>query len=358
MTELFHYGVKGMKWGENLFGDELDDAARRTARGEFGNGEERKKQLGQHYAQIQARVNELMKGSSNKQTSSEVDNLAYQVISGQYGNGAERRIALGDKYQEVQARVNEILKNQAKANEIASTQLNSVDPETKAAGKEIVSVALNEKGEEMVDVSAPGITHPMTTDDAKSEIEKIRAELKEEIMKELGLSSSASTVETKSSTKKKTTTKKETKEEVEEEESAAPKLKAANRSSTSSSTKKDEEKKPADKKPEIKNYNIERNSRKPSESVKADQKKSPTKSIGKTLKESWDDPKNKTGQQKLEAQERAVNELKKSEDGFKVKDNKALNQRLSLRKSKKKKKTKPKVRTNRRSVQNRIREER
>lgn len=41
--------------------DELDDIALKVIRGDYGNGEARKKALGDNYAQIQARVNELMK---------------------------------------------------------------------------------------------------------------------------------------------------------------------------------------------------------------------------------------------------------------------------------------------------------
>lgn len=39
-----------------------------------------------------------------------IDELAQEVISGIYGNGEDRKKALGDRYDEVQARVNELLK--------------------------------------------------------------------------------------------------------------------------------------------------------------------------------------------------------------------------------------------------------
>ena len=38
----------------------IDDLARRTIRGEFGNGEQRKKNLGSKYLQVQKRVNEML----------------------------------------------------------------------------------------------------------------------------------------------------------------------------------------------------------------------------------------------------------------------------------------------------------
>lgn len=43
-------------------------------------------------------------------TGKTVDELAREVIAGKYGNGADRKKALGDKYAAVQARVNELLK--------------------------------------------------------------------------------------------------------------------------------------------------------------------------------------------------------------------------------------------------------
>lgn len=39
----------------------IDDLARRTIRGEFGNGEQRKKNLGSKYLQVQKRVNQMLK---------------------------------------------------------------------------------------------------------------------------------------------------------------------------------------------------------------------------------------------------------------------------------------------------------
>ena len=46
---------------------------------------------------------------SNSSNIKSIDDLARQVIQGKFGNGEERKIALGDKYAEVQNRVNEIL---------------------------------------------------------------------------------------------------------------------------------------------------------------------------------------------------------------------------------------------------------
>lgn len=91
--------------------DDVDELARRVIAGEFGNGAARKAALGSRYAEVQARVNELLGtgGSGGSSGSADVDALARAVIRGDYGNDAERRRRLGSLYDAVQARVNEIL---------------------------------------------------------------------------------------------------------------------------------------------------------------------------------------------------------------------------------------------------------
>ena len=39
---------------------DIDDLSRRTIRGEFGNGESRRKALGSNYSAVQKRVNEML----------------------------------------------------------------------------------------------------------------------------------------------------------------------------------------------------------------------------------------------------------------------------------------------------------
>lgn len=80
--------------------------------GEFGNGEERKRHLGASYAAVRARVNEILGGGSSGAGASggvDVDALARAVIRGDYGNGEERKRRLGANYAAVQRRVNEML---------------------------------------------------------------------------------------------------------------------------------------------------------------------------------------------------------------------------------------------------------
>ena len=91
--------------------DDVGDLARRVIAGEFGNGEARKAALGSRYAEVQARVNEMLRagGSGGSSGGTDIDALARAVIRGDYGNGDERKRRLGSLYNAVQERVNEIL---------------------------------------------------------------------------------------------------------------------------------------------------------------------------------------------------------------------------------------------------------
>ena len=101
------YPVENVEKPELSTSKTIDELAREAIAGKHGNGAERKKALGDKYAAVQARVNELLLGKAESKT---VDELAREVIAGKHGNGAERKKALGDKYAAVQARVNELLK--------------------------------------------------------------------------------------------------------------------------------------------------------------------------------------------------------------------------------------------------------
>lgn len=91
-------------------GPDIEGLAQAVIRGEYGNGDERRARLGNNYATVQNRVNELLNvAPAPVQPSEDLDSLARAVIRGDYGNGAERRERLGARYDQVQARVNEIL---------------------------------------------------------------------------------------------------------------------------------------------------------------------------------------------------------------------------------------------------------
>lgn len=89
---------------------DTDALAREVIAGRYGDGDERRRALGDRYGAVQARVNELLGGGGSPRAQADVDALARAVIRGEYGNGAARREALGDRYDAVQARVNELLR--------------------------------------------------------------------------------------------------------------------------------------------------------------------------------------------------------------------------------------------------------
>lgn len=89
----------------------IDALADAVIRGDYGNGEERKRRLGSNYSAVQKRVNEKLAGRAPaaKPSGPNIDALADAVIRGDYGNGEERKRRLGGLYSQVQARVNQKL---------------------------------------------------------------------------------------------------------------------------------------------------------------------------------------------------------------------------------------------------------
>lgn len=82
----------------------VDQLADKVEAGEFGNGEDRKKALGNKYDVVQLIVN-LRKGSK-----AGLNKVVNQVINGDYGNGETRKINLGEAWSIVQREVNKKLK--------------------------------------------------------------------------------------------------------------------------------------------------------------------------------------------------------------------------------------------------------
>lgn len=85
----------------------IDELAREVIAGKYGNGEARKKALGDKYNQVQERVNQLL-----KQPKKSVEEIAREVIAGKWGNGNDRKNRLtnaGYNYNEVQNKVNSLL---------------------------------------------------------------------------------------------------------------------------------------------------------------------------------------------------------------------------------------------------------
>ena len=93
-------------------GADIEALAQAVIRGDYGNGDARRAALGANYDAVQARVNEILGVGGSSSWSSggaDIEALAQAVIRGDYGNGEERRRRLGSLYDAVQARVNEIL---------------------------------------------------------------------------------------------------------------------------------------------------------------------------------------------------------------------------------------------------------
>lgn len=97
----------------------VEEVAREVIRGDWGNGQDRVNRLtnaGYDYNVIQAKVNEILNGSTPAPTPTpqpQVDilDLVRKTIRGDFGNGSARRNALGSNYDEVQRQVNLNLKN-------------------------------------------------------------------------------------------------------------------------------------------------------------------------------------------------------------------------------------------------------
>ena len=96
----------------------VDELAKEVIAGKYGNGDTRKNALGSRYSEVQAKVNEMLAGNSKPSTPTpapkpQVDilELVKKTIRGDFGNGEARRKALVSNYDEVQRQVNLNLKN-------------------------------------------------------------------------------------------------------------------------------------------------------------------------------------------------------------------------------------------------------
>lgn len=74
------------------------DLATQVMKGVFGDGDDRKNNLGDRYAEVQDFINHIYSAS--------VSDLVAETKNGRYGNGEQRKIVLGSRYEEVQKAVN------------------------------------------------------------------------------------------------------------------------------------------------------------------------------------------------------------------------------------------------------------
>lgn len=93
-----------------------EEVAREVIRGDWGNGDERKRRLseaGYDYSSVQSIVNQILSGNAPKPTPKKInEELANEVINGNWGNGDERKRRLteaGYDYSAIQSIVNQKL---------------------------------------------------------------------------------------------------------------------------------------------------------------------------------------------------------------------------------------------------------
>ena len=103
----------------NIANKSADELAREVIAGKYGNGDDRKNALGSRYSEVQSRVNQILSSNNSqpveasKPVTPSVDilELVKKTIRGDFGNGEARKKALGSNYDEVQRQVNLNIKN-------------------------------------------------------------------------------------------------------------------------------------------------------------------------------------------------------------------------------------------------------
>ena len=101
---------------ENLDKASLLELTAQVQEGKLGVGENRKRQLGDRYDEVQAMINHIYGASA--------DTLATEVISGKYGTDSLRKRVLGNRYNEVQKIVNQKLAGMKDVTTIAKEVIN------------------------------------------------------------------------------------------------------------------------------------------------------------------------------------------------------------------------------------------
>lgn len=96
----------------------INTIAQEVINGAWGNGDDRRRRLeaaGYNYNEVQNAVNAKLGGGSytpTNHTGPSLDDVARAVMRGDFGNGEERRrrlVAAGYNYNAVQARVNQLM---------------------------------------------------------------------------------------------------------------------------------------------------------------------------------------------------------------------------------------------------------
>lgn len=113
----YDYVFNGKEFGSTPSGKKSnEEVAREVIRGEWGNGDERKRRLteaGYDYSSVQSLVNQILSGKTPQpSTKKSNEEIANEVINGNWGNGDERKRKLteaGYDYSAIQSIVNQKL---------------------------------------------------------------------------------------------------------------------------------------------------------------------------------------------------------------------------------------------------------
>jgi LysM repeat protein len=106
-----------------------EELAQEVLAGKYGNGNDRKYNLGSRYNEVQALVDKIIREQTSKPVEKSVDQLAVEVLAGVWGNNPGRAVKLTVKYglskaKEVQRRVDEIVKSRKEENKVYVVQKN------------------------------------------------------------------------------------------------------------------------------------------------------------------------------------------------------------------------------------------
>lgn len=118
--QLVGYGNVSTSSNANTAKKSLDEIAKDVIAGKYGNYPERKTRLeseGYNYSEVQAKVNTLLNNNApiaptpEPQPTVDILTLVKKTIRGDFGNGETRKKALGSNFDEVQRQVNLNYKN-------------------------------------------------------------------------------------------------------------------------------------------------------------------------------------------------------------------------------------------------------
>lgn len=118
--QLVGYGNVSTSSNANIAKKSLDEIAKDVIAGKYGNYPERKTRLeseGYNYSEVQAKVNTLLNNNApiaptpEPQPTVDILTLVKKTIRGDFGNGETRKKALGSNFDEVQRQVNLNYKN-------------------------------------------------------------------------------------------------------------------------------------------------------------------------------------------------------------------------------------------------------